>query len=151
LILPILVTPSKQRTRMWFAPIISSALPNISRFRFWGSFTLMISSPGGDPGFLSVSTTSPLVFSGLWEVRITCSIFSVRENIFIPYPDKRCEVKLRRNFSEAENSFLFDMEGSCRIFPLLEKYSCNQRLSARLHRYYKEEKHAGTKTGNKYS
>ena len=35
---------------------------------FLGSFTLMISSPGGDPGFLSVSTTSPL-FSRPVEVR----------------------------------------------------------------------------------
>jgi hypothetical protein len=39
-------------------------MPNISRLRFWGSRTLMISSPGGDPGLLSVSTTSPLIFHG---------------------------------------------------------------------------------------
>src|SRR5208337_690985 len=83
LILPILVTPSKQRIRIWFAPIISSAHPNISRLRFWGSLTLTISSPGGTPGFFSVSTTSPLPTDFMDFVRL---IVGARENIFIPSP-----------------------------------------------------------------
>jgi len=60
LIRPILLTPSKHRTLIWFAPIISSAQANISRFLFWGSRTLMISSgPAPLFCFLSVSTSSP--------------------------------------------------------------------------------------------
>jgi hypothetical protein len=43
----------------------------------------MISSSGCDPGFLSVSTTSPL-FSQIVIRTIRCSIFSVRENKIIP-------------------------------------------------------------------
>jgi hypothetical protein len=46
LIRPRRVTRSLLFTRMWFAPIISSAIANISQFRFRGSRTLMISSPG---------------------------------------------------------------------------------------------------------
>src|SRR5208337_4589256 len=79
LILPILVTPSKQRIRIWFAPIISSAHPNISRLRFWGSLTLTISSPGGTPGFFSVSTTSP---GPMDFMDFVCLIVGARKNIF---------------------------------------------------------------------
>lgn len=60
LIRPILLTPSKQRTLIWFAPIISSAKANISRFLFRGTRTLTISSgPVPLSGFLIVSTSSP--------------------------------------------------------------------------------------------
>jgi len=44
LIRPMRVTPSSQRTRMWFAPSIRSARANISRFRFFGNRTRTISS-----------------------------------------------------------------------------------------------------------
>jgi hypothetical protein len=60
LILPNRVTPSKHLTRIWFAPIISSAFAKISRFLLLGMRTLTISSGAPPcPGLFSVSTSTP--------------------------------------------------------------------------------------------
>jgi hypothetical protein len=66
----------------------------------------MISSPGGDPGFLSVSTTSPLFFSRLLRERIKCSIFSVRENIIILFRITVAEVCGREEEKQSGKSTL---------------------------------------------
>ena len=61
LIRPIRVIPSMQRTRIWFAPSMRSAIPNISLFRLFGSRTRMIAS---SPGLMFVPDS---VFFLCWE------------------------------------------------------------------------------------
>ena len=65
----------------------------------------MISSPGGDPGFLSVSATSPLFFSGFQKSELRAQFFSVKENIIFDCPNNQNDA-MKRLYNGPENSVL---------------------------------------------
>jgi len=59
LILPMRVTPSKHRTRIWFAPIMRSAEANISFAHFFGNRTRTKGVPSGFTAFGSKASVLP--------------------------------------------------------------------------------------------